>query len=254
MARSKKVSHLEVDGSAATKMTRTPSPIARSRTRSPTSPESERPTGPLSIAISSIDRDAVKVNNASVTELKNACDDAVKRFLSRPELFKQNHLHTDVRLGLGWLSVFVAAGTALYGYKVDFETSKPVVSIGLVAYILLTVVQTLYSYFFEGNTVFVGKRKTLSKRIISERIHITSSTIPASKPSTSLSPANSPSYELGVTYVRSTNAGKSLLAKGKTKAIQHFSSFFDEEGTMQQEAFEQWVGELVEQAMDGKLA
>jgi len=108
----------------------------------------------------------VKVNNANSTELKNACDDAVKRvstfhlstfilsgllvlfavlltlldlhaltsvlqYLSRPELFKQIYLHTDVRLGLGWLSVFVAAGTALYGYKVDFEKSKPVVTIGL---------------------------------------------------------------------------------------------------------------------------
>ena len=41
-------------------------------------------------------------------------------------------MHTDVRLGLGWLSVFVAAGAALYGYKVDFEQSKFLVSIGLV--------------------------------------------------------------------------------------------------------------------------
>lgn len=32
-------------------------------------------------------------------------------------------------------------------------------------YILLTVVQTLYSYFVEGDTVFVGKRKTLDKRV-----------------------------------------------------------------------------------------
>ena len=54
------------------------------------------------------------------------------QYLSRPELFKQIHLHTDVRLALGWLSVFVAAGTAFYGYKVEFEKSKPVVSIGLV--------------------------------------------------------------------------------------------------------------------------
>ena len=59
-------------------------------------------------------------------------DITVMQYLSRPELFKQNHWHTDVRLGLGWLSVFVAAGTALYGYKIEFEQSKTVVSIGLV--------------------------------------------------------------------------------------------------------------------------
>lgn len=115
----------------------------------------DRPTGPLSIPVSNEARDEVKVNNANVSELKNACDDAVKRvshvqvfsffspanlfdlsnweqYLARPDLFKQIHVHTDVRLGLGWLSVFVAAGAALYGYKVEFEKSKPVVWFGVI--------------------------------------------------------------------------------------------------------------------------
>ncbi|KIM46737.1 hypothetical protein M413DRAFT_23099 [Hebeloma cylindrosporum] len=255
MARSKKSAQaLNIDGiGSSSHATRTPSPSS-SRTRSPLSPESERPVGPLSLAVSSADRDIVKVNNANATELKNACDDAVKRYLSRPELFKQIHLHTDVRLGLGWLSVFVAAGTALYGYKVDFEKSKPVVSIGLVVYIILTVIQTLYAFFVEGNIIFVGKRKSFSKRIITERIQLSSSTLSPSTKSHSPSPANSPSYQLAVSYVRSTNGGKSLLAKGRTKSSKAFSAFFDEQGTMDQEAFERWVGDLVEQGMDGKLA
>jgi signal peptidase complex subunit 2 len=54
------------------------------------------------------------------------------QFLSRPDLFNQIYTHTDVRLGLGWASVFVAAGTGLYGYKIDFEKSKPVVWAGLI--------------------------------------------------------------------------------------------------------------------------
>lgn len=61
-----------------------------------------------------------------------------------------------------------------------------------------------------------------------------------------------PAYELSVTYVRSTNGGKSLLAKGKTRSAREYNAFFDESGTMHQEGFEQWVGELVEQAMEGK--
>ncbi len=32
-------------------------------------------------------------------------------------------------------------------------------------YIILSLVQTLYAYFVEGDTVFVGKRKTFSKRV-----------------------------------------------------------------------------------------
>lgn len=137
MARKSKAS----DSNGAT--VRSPSPDAIS----------DRPTGPLSTTIPVTERDIVKVNNANLTELKNACDDALKRvsslsgnksvllahcrvqYLSRPELFKQIYWHTDIRLGLGWLSVFVAAGTALYGYKIEFEKSKPVVSIGLILYV-----------------------------------------------------------------------------------------------------------------------
>jgi len=219
------------------------------------SPESERPVGPLSV-VSSQHRDVIKVNTANATELKNACDDAVKRYLSRPELFNQIHLHTDVRLALGWLGVFVAAGTAFYGYKVDFEQSKPLVTVGLVVYIILTVVQSLYAYLIEGNIIFVGKRKTFSKRIIGERIQLNSTTVPVSSStlSTTPSPANAPSYQLAISYVRSTNGGKSLLAKGRTNACQSYSAFFDEKGAMDQVVFERWVGELVERGMDGKLA
>jgi len=227
---------------------------AKGKGRTP-SPESERPAGPLSIVVAPEQRDVVKVNNYNSTELKNACDDALRRYLSRPELFKQIYQHTDVRLALGWLSVFIAVGTALYGYKVEFEKSKPVVTIGLVLYMVLTTLQTLYAYFIEGNTIFVGKRKTLSNRIITERIELDSATIPSSKLSKEVaSPTNAPSYQLTVSYMRYTNAGKSLLAKGRTNAAQSYGIFFDENGTMDQEAFERWLGELVESTMDGKLA
>lgn len=52
-----------------------------------TSEPPDRPTGPLSIPVSPEDRDVVKVNNANLTELKNACDDAVKRVRSFHPIF-----------------------------------------------------------------------------------------------------------------------------------------------------------------------
>ncbi|KAJ6536509.1 microsomal signal peptidase 25 kDa subunit-domain-containing protein [Mycena vulgaris] len=220
---------------------------------SPHSPD--RPPGPLSLPPLPGTRDIVKVNNFSATELKNACDDAVKRYLSRPELFKQIHQHTDVRLALGWLSVFVAGGTGLYGYKIEFEQSKPVVWAGLILYMLLTFTQTLYSYFIEGDIVFVGKRKTFSKRIMTERITLSSRTLPVSFPPKSASAPGAsipPQYALALTYVRSTSANKSLLAKGKTHAEAPYARFFDAEGTMDPDAFERWVGELVEEGMGGR--
>ncbi|KAF8645532.1 hypothetical protein AX16_007757 [Volvariella volvacea WC 439] len=257
MAKSKNLATTDTASSSATAPSngtngfhpRTPSPnrtISPTRSSAPGSPE--RPKGPLSIIVPPEERETVKINNANVTELKNACDDALKRYLSRPELFKQIHWHTDIRLALGWLSVFVAAGTALYGYKVEFEESKPVVWAGLILYIILTTLQTLYAYFIEGETIFVGKRKTFSKRIITERITISSSTLPAQSQGN-----KPPSYQLALNYVRSTSGGKSLLGKGRKKSAEGYSRFFDEKGVMDQEAFEKWVGGLVEEVIDGKL-
>jgi signal peptidase complex subunit 2 len=42
------------------------------------SPESDRPIGPLSVVPQQV-RDVVKVNHYNTTELRNACDDALKR-------------------------------------------------------------------------------------------------------------------------------------------------------------------------------
>lgn len=94
-------------------------------------------------------RDEIKVNNSSATELKHACDDALKRVnslfllhfviiddvaqhLSLPDRFRPIHLHTDVRLALGWAAVVISLATGLYGYKTEFETSKPIVWAGLI--------------------------------------------------------------------------------------------------------------------------
>ncbi|KAH9036193.1 microsomal signal peptidase 25 kDa subunit-domain-containing protein [Lactarius pseudohatsudake] len=188
------------------------------------------------------DRDVVKVNNASPAELKNALDDAIKRFLSRPDLFKQIHLHTDVRLALGWSGVFVAGATAFYSWRLEFEQSKTVMWIGLIVYIILTLLQTLYAYFVEGDIIFVGKRKTFDKRIVTERITLSSRT----KPST---PENPPAYSLSLSYRRSTNGGKSLLSRGEATESRSYTAFFDEGGVLDHDRFEIWVGEVVGRVM-----
>ena len=82
MARPRKQALPHESGALATKSTRTPSPSS-GRATSPSSLESERPIGPLSTSVSSTSREVVKVNNASSSELKNACDDAVKRVSRR---------------------------------------------------------------------------------------------------------------------------------------------------------------------------
>lgn len=70
------------NGTASTDDSLTPSDSKTNGSSSPVRSQSAEPPitlGPLSIVIADDDRDVVKVNNASVSELKNACDDALKR-------------------------------------------------------------------------------------------------------------------------------------------------------------------------------
>ena len=171
-----------------------------------------------------------------------------------------------MKLGLGWASVFIAAGTALYGWKVEFEKSKPLVWAGVILYVvslvkfrdchsqaksmmfryvLFTSLSTVYTFFVEKNTVYVGKRKTLAKRIETERITVSSSTIPSKS-------ALPPHYKINISYVRSSNGGKSLLGRGAGADERGYNEFFDEEGAMDQLKFERWVGGLVERVMEGR--
>lgn len=90
---------------------------------------------------------------------------------------------------------------------------------------------------------------------MTERITLSSRTLPVSFPPTPTPKAASsipPQYALALSYVRSTSANKSLLARGKTNAAAPYSQFFDAEGTMDADAFERWVGELVEEGMGGR--
>lgn len=87
---------------------------------------------------------------------------------------------------------------------------------------------------------------------MTERITITSQTTPHSlKPSAEkVSPC--PSYNFTISYLRSASSGKSLLAKGKTSKTRPYNELFDEGGMLVISVFETWVGQAVEDVMDGE--
>ncbi|KDQ06905.1 hypothetical protein BOTBODRAFT_140652 [Botryobasidium botryosum FD-172 SS1] len=203
-------------------------------------------------AASTIAEDPVKVNNASVTDLKNACDDALKRVLDREGQFKQQHRHIDVRLGLGYANTVIAVGSSLYGWKYDFETAKPVVWVGVILYVLLSAAQTLYTWFIEKDTVYVGKRKTFAKRVESERITIASRTVPHAPSPLAGTPAitNAPSYSLTLSYVRTSGGGKTLIRRSNlADQVQSYSAFFEDDGTLDEVKYSAWVEELVKKVV-----
>jgi signal peptidase complex subunit 2 len=88
------------------------------------------------------------------------------------------------------------------------------------------------------------------RQIVTERITISSQTIPYSPTSSSNTSSPCPSYSITVSYLRSTSGGKSLLAKGKTSRTRPYNEFFEESGTLDLDVFESWVGKAVEDVMD----
>jgi len=207
-----------------------------------TQDESREQTSTVVSSNPQIHRVPVKVNHYNLKDLKFACDDYVAKYLSRPNSFQQQHTHTDIRLGLGYSGVIIGGASVFYGWKTGFEQSKPVVTIGVALYFFLTFLQTLYIWFVEKETIFVGKRKTLDKRIFTERLNVSSKTIN----STSTSP---PKYSLDITYLHSANGGKTIINRGRESGQKEYNSLFDSEGYLSLDALEQWVEQLVSKAV-----
>lgn len=86
---------------------------------------------------------------------------------------------------------------------------------------------------------------TLPVQIVTERITICSNSTPSK-------PDSPPAYALKFSFVRSASGGKSLLSKGRSSTQRGYNSFFDENGVLDQEVFERWVGGAVAAVMEGK--
>ncbi|PRQ70390.1 Microsomal signal peptidase 25 kDa subunit (SPC25)-domain containing protein [Rhodotorula toruloides] len=189
---------------------------------------------------------AAKVNNASLTELKNALDDVVKEyFCLSTHRFTRSHAHEDVRLALGWTSVAVAAATGYYGYVTEFHESKYWVSVGVVLYVVLNTVLALYVAYVEKNIIFVGKRRTIASRISTERLTISSLAFssPTSHTTSPSQAATYPLYSLTLEYTHSSNANKSLLASSSSTLARYFGEMVDSEGRVARGEVERWLGE-----------
>ncbi|KAJ9105889.1 hypothetical protein QFC20_004224 [Naganishia adeliensis] len=188
---------------------------------------------------------SIHINKANLVELKHACDDAVKSIMKDYQ-FTEIHTHTDIKLALGWLAVLVAAGTAGYSYKVGFEETKGVATAGVIAYFILSGIQLLYAYYFEGSKIYIGKRKSLSKRIETEVIRISSRTLPSST-----SPPQPPRYLLNFSYRRSANKNKSLIRRKRELVEASFGDLVDAKGGVEQERIRDWVGDVVGRVVGG---
>ncbi|KAG2209828.1 hypothetical protein INT47_001977 [Mucor saturninus] len=106
----------------------------------------------------------VEVTNVyDATQLKNAVDDELARFYSKDLNFVQSHIHTDIKLLLGYVSCFIAGGAFLYEYKTSFNEALQTTTMCVIAYWIIQMVAFTYSYVYEKDEIFAGTQKVDGK-------------------------------------------------------------------------------------------
>ncbi|CAO1634723.1 unnamed protein product [Parajaminaea phylloscopi] len=220
--------------------------------------------------------DRIFVDNSNLAELKLTCDEAVQRILTRstkalpraalagleadksPDSepssstveesapFKASHFHEDLRLALGYAASAAIIGVSAWAYLVekDWGKNKGLTAIAVVAYLFLSAAQAVDAYL-QGDRIFYGKRKMLSKRIETELLSVSSPSLP--KPTQSSDPDAStgkrlivpPTYTLDIDYTRRSNGGKSLLQRSSGKAqLGSLGEWFTADGEFVEAIFE----------------
>ncbi|TGZ84042.1 hypothetical protein EX30DRAFT_338608 [Ascodesmis nigricans] len=146
-----------------------------------------------------------KANLNAIAELKNTTDDAIAPYMESLG-FKQSHLLTDVRLGLGFVACAIAAATFYYDYTLGFEKTKGYTVYAVVAYFVLNTILTVWIWWIEGNTVYLGKKGDVTIKFESSSKKYT------------------PIYELRIVTTRGKEAPK-------TAEVQNpYSGWFDQLG------------------------
>ncbi|KAL1936643.1 hypothetical protein VTP01DRAFT_777 [Rhizomucor pusillus] len=164
----------------------------------------------------------IQINKYDCTQLKNAIDDEVKRYYSVEEGYQEGHLHTDVKLLVGYSSCLLAGGAFLFEYYTSFEEAKPIVAVAVVVFWILQAFFWLYTTFVEKNVIYIGYKQDAKS---GERL----GTLTVSSKMEQYSPI----YEMTYEYV------DSVLKKGVSRQMKtNVSTWFTEDGILVKEALD----------------
>lgn len=138
--------------------------------------------------------------------------------------FKASHFHSDLRLALGYIGAAIIIAVSAWSYLIEksWQKNKAPTAWAVGAYLVLSGISAIDAHL-QGDCIFKGRRKMLSKRIETETLTICSANLP--KPTLSNDVDGRfgrrwivPSvYALSVEYARRSNGGKSLLRKANKR-------------------------------------
>lgn len=177
----------------------------------------------------------VQVNNACITELKNALDDTMKSHLTTKVGFTQDYLCDDVKLGLGWTSNIIAAGISLAGWHFGWEKTQGYTGYCVGAYLILSLALTVFSSTVEKKKVFVGTKPSKSNGTAPDKVTISSEVKPFD-----------PVYQLQLEYETCKKTGPK---KYQVSLKPHFKEFFDVDGILDESRWSQYLDNALKTAI-----
>ncbi|KLJ06507.1 hypothetical protein EMPG_10105 [Blastomyces silverae] len=165
---------------------------------------------------------SAKVPVYSLSELKNATDDALTPYLTsipKPYRFTSDNFKSNVRLILGYAAVAISGALFYVDRQLAWNVSHTWTIGAVVAYFILNFVFTVWIWLVEAGQVFEGRREG------GEKLHICSST-----------KKHSPLYTL---RIRHTSNSGVVLQDATVSAP--FSRWFSADGTFHPEPFKHWL-------------
>ncbi|THX74869.1 hypothetical protein D6D05_06764 [Aureobasidium pullulans] len=172
--------------------------------------------------------DDSRISPYNVSDCKNTTDDALQNYLNGLK-FRQSHWYTDVKLGLGYTAVAIAAITFALDYKYGFEATKAFTTLAVVIYFLLNGAFTWWIWQVEKNMIYVGAWKG-RKITISTR---------ADK--------FDPTYKLTVTYHPSS---LNTIPQVTKEVSAPFMQWFTADGFFVAAPFQQWLATNIDMVGD----
>ena len=101
----------------------------------------------------------VKVNNASLVEIKIALDDTLVKYFQEVLGYTQDHRLTDKSLLIQFILNVLSGLTALYAYYVPFVQARYVLGFACAVFFVLNTIWGIYHYFIIEHFTFIGYKK-----------------------------------------------------------------------------------------------